>query len=67
MYYVYILLCNNYTYYVGSTDIFPKRFINHKNGKGGWYTKKYKPFKLVYSEPFNTKTEALNRENQLKR
>jgi len=30
------------------------------------YTKKYRPWKVVYTEELNTKTEAMKREKQLK-
>jgi len=37
---------------------------NHPNNKG--WTKRFQPWRLVYSESFPTKTQALAREKQLK-
>jgi putative endonuclease len=37
---------------------------NSENGKG--FTNKFKPWTLVYSEEFSTKSEAMRREKQLK-
>lgn len=66
MWFVYILLCKNNTLYTGTTNNLEKRFSEHKNGKGGHYTRSHKPIKLIYSEELPTQSEALKRESQIK-
>ncbi len=66
MWYIYILLCSDNSLYTGSTNDLDKRFINHTNGKGGKYTRSHKPLKIVHTEEFKTKSEALKREIEIK-
>jgi len=65
-YYCYLLLCNDTTLYCGYTNDLAKRIETHNKGKGAKYTKKRLPVKLVYSEVFDTKSEAMKREYQIK-
>lgn len=67
MYYVYIIqsLVKNWKY-IGSTDNMARRLMMHNSGTTK-STKPYRPLKLIYSESFNTKTEALKREIFLKK
>ena len=66
MWFVYILLCSDNSLYTGSTNNLQKRFLSHKNGKGGRYTRSHKPIKLIYSEELSSKSEALKREIEIK-
>jgi len=66
MWFVYILLCKDCSFYTGYTDNLKRRFLEHKGGKGGHYTSSHKPIKIVYTEKFKTKSEALRREKQIK-
>ncbi|OGE37553.1 hypothetical protein A3B45_00930 [Candidatus Daviesbacteria bacterium RIFCSPLOWO2_01_FULL_39_12] len=66
MWYVYVLECADGTFYTGSTNNLEKRFLEHKNGKGGHYTRSHQPLKIVYSEKLPNKSEALKRERQIK-
>ena len=43
-----------------------KRIIKHNNGQGAKYTKIRRPVQLVYQEMFDTKSEALKREYEIK-
>jgi putative endonuclease len=38
----------------------------HETGKGSKYVRSRLPFKLIYTEKFQTKSEALKREAQIK-
>lgn len=67
MYFVYILLCKDGTYYIGSSNNVDRRFKDHINGKGGRYTRSHEPQKLVYVEQLASKSKALKREAQLKK
>jgi len=66
-YYCYILLCSDKTLYCGYTNDLEKRVKTHNRGKGAKYTRQRTPVKLVYSEEFKTKSEALKREHQIKK
>jgi len=50
MWFVYILLCEDGSLYTGYSNNIDQRFLDHKNGKGGHYTKSHRPIKLIYSE-----------------
>lgn len=66
MWYVYILLCEDGSLYTGYSNNIDQRFLDHKNGKGGHYTRSHKPLKMIYQETFSTQSEALKRERQIK-
>ena len=63
--YVYILKCSNGCYYTGSTINLELRILQHQNGEGANYTKKYLPVELVYFEEFQYVAEAFKREKQI--
>lgn len=67
MFYVYLLLCSDNTLYCGYTNDLEKRINAHNSGRGAKYTKSRLPVRLVYSESFQTKSEALVRECAIKR
>jgi predicted GIY-YIG superfamily endonuclease len=67
MYFVYILLCSNGSLYIGHTRDVTARIRAHEEGRGAAHTFKYRPLRLVFSEPHPTKPEAVRRERQLKR
>lgn len=62
---VYILFCNQKTFYVGITKDLKERLNEHKKGYS-LYTKKFSDIKLVYKENYKTRKEAELREKQLK-
>ena len=62
---VYILLCNNDEYYVGSTTNLELRLEEHRSGVGSGFTKAHLPIDLVYTEEYDTIHEARLRERQL--
>lgn len=67
MNYTYILRCGDGTLYCGWTNDLEKRLSAHNAGLGAKYTKSRRPVKLVYSESFETKEEAMRREYRIKR
>lgn len=47
-YWVYILHCDNDSYYTGYTDNLEKRYRSHLNGTGGCkYTRSFKPIAIA--------------------
>ena len=67
MNYTYILQCADGTYYTGWTNNLEKRVEDHNQNRGAKYKRGRTPVKLVYSETFETKSEALKREAAIKR
>ena len=63
--YLYLLLCDQKTFYTGITDHVLKRLMQHKN-KESFFTKKFSDFKLVYCEEYKNKYEAAKRKAQIK-
>lgn len=66
-YYVYILLCNDKTFYIGTSNNVKKRVATHNAGKGAKYTKTRRPVKLMYTEELENKSQALKREIAIKK
>lgn len=64
-YFLYILFCDEKEFYVGITKSLETRIQQHKN-KQSKYTKRFNTIKFVYSEQFDNRTNAENREKQLK-
>ena len=54
------------SFYIGYTSAIEERIIQHNSGKTK-STKNKIPWKVVYTEVFQTKTEAIQRERFLKR
>lgn len=66
-YYVYVLLCEGGSYYTGYAKNVGSRVRQHVKGCGARYTRLHKPRKLVYTEEFATRKEAMRREKEIKR
>ena len=63
--FVYMLLCDQKTFYIGITDDVKERLKSHRR-KQSFFTKKFSEIKLVYCEKYENKYEAAKREKQLK-
>jgi len=66
MYFVYIIECEDGSFYTGSSPNPKKRFRRHREGNGGRYTRSHKPVRLIYTEQLESKSDALRREMQIK-
>jgi putative endonuclease len=66
-YFVYILRCKDKSLYTGITNDLKRRFEEHKNGKGGHYTRSRQVLCIVYSEECKDRSSALKREAEIKR
>ncbi|MBP9686587.1 MAG: GIY-YIG nuclease family protein [Candidatus Doudnabacteria bacterium] len=64
--YVYILLCSNDRYYVGSTPDLYRRITEHRSAKNA-ATKNLLPIELVFSQQFSSLLEARRAEAWIKR
>ena len=65
--YMYILQCNDKSYYTGSTTNLKERLSQHALGFGANYTKERLPVKLVYFEEFQNIEYAFIREKQVQK
>jgi len=66
MWYLYILQCNDNSFYTGITKDIPQRLIRHNSGKGARYTNSRRPVKLVYFEQYDNESDARKREWEIK-
>src|SRR3989304_3451341 len=65
-YYVYLLLCDDGSYYTGYTNNIASRLERHKKGCGARYTRMHRPKRIVHVEEFKTRGAATRRERQIK-
>ncbi len=66
-YYVYILKCNDGSYYTGVTDNLEKRLQQHYESTDlKSYVTRHKPFECVFYEEFDNPSNAIGREKQIK-
>ena len=63
--FVYLLLCDRKTFYVGITDDVARRFAAHQS-KRSFFTRKFSDLLLVHCERYPNKQIAARREKQLK-
>ena len=68
-YTVYVLRTSSNTLYIGQTNNLKERIKEHKNksSKSAKYIRDFSSFKLVYREKYSTRSEAMQREAQLKK
>ena len=69
MYYVYILRTSGGTLYTGQTNNLERRLLEHKSHtrKSSKYMRTFESFTLCYKEEFQTRSEAMKREAEIKR
>jgi predicted GIY-YIG superfamily endonuclease len=65
-FWAYMLHCNDRSFYVGHTDDLEHRLAQHESGQSGGYTATRLPVKLVWSNEFPSRCEALAAERQIK-
>jgi putative endonuclease len=66
IFYVYILKSESASKtYVGHTNNLERRLAEHNSGKSQ-FTRMFKPWKIIYTEEFGTREEAIKREKYFK-
>lgn len=66
-YFIYILLCENNSYYTGYTTDLNKRFNAHLAGTASKYTRSFKPVRIAQSwEIKGSKAKAMQVERAIK-
>ncbi len=65
-FYVYILYSESFDkFYIGQTNDLAARFSRHEKGYVK-STKRFRPWKMVHSEEYNSRTDSVRREGRLK-
>ena len=68
MYFVYILRGKDSSLYTGYTNNLCRRFYEHNyTDKGAKYTRLKRPLKLEYFELYESKSQAMKREYEIKK
>jgi putative endonuclease len=65
-YYVYIIACEDGSFYTGYTIDVERRVEQHRKGRGARYTRIHEPRNLIHVEEFNSRSEAMKREQEIK-
>ena len=67
MYYFYILQCKDKTFYCGYAKDLKSRETEHNSGKGSKYVTAKGGGKIIYSEKYETISQAMIREAEVKK
>lgn len=67
--YTYVVECSDTSLYTGVTTDISRRICEHNENdlKGAKYTRTRRPVKLVHVESYETKSDALKREWEIKK
>jgi putative endonuclease len=65
-YFIYLLECADKSIYTGITTDIARRLAEHKNNIGARYTRAHGAKKILYTEKFSTRGDALRREAEIK-
>ena len=65
-YFVYIVECQDRTYYTGYTPDIERRIKLHNSGKGAKYTRDRRPVKLVWCKEYKYFKKAFLEEKRIK-
>jgi putative endonuclease len=67
MFTVYVLHSEKYDkIYIGFSGDLDKRLLSHNELSKKGYTARYRPWKIIYTEEFDSKEKAMKREKELK-
>ena len=65
-FWVYMLQCADDSYYVGHTNDLEQRILQHQTGDLQGYTATRRPLRVVFTQEFPSREEALAAELQIK-
>lgn len=65
-YFLYLIWCEDKSIYTGITTDLERRFKEHKNKIGSYYTRAHKVKKIVFFEKHINRSRALKREVEIK-
>lgn len=64
--FVYMIECEDGSFYTGYTTDLVRRFKAHLSGRGAKYTRSHKPVRVVWYTEVPTKSDALRLEHDIK-
>lgn len=64
--FVYLVECDDGSYYAGITLDLHARLLQHQQGRGAAYTRAHPPLQMLAARPYPSKGEALSAEYALK-
>jgi len=64
---VYILRCQDGTFYTGHTNDLDRRLEQHNGSKGAWYTKFKSPVELAWNKKYSYFKSAFKTERRIKK
>jgi len=68
MWYLYVLLCNDNTFYTGVTTDLGRRLIEHNtSARGAKYTRTRRPVEMVYYKSYENQSKAQKAEYAFKK
>jgi type I restriction enzyme R subunit len=65
-FYVYAILCDDDSVYIGQTENLLKRWVEHRRGTGSEWTKKHPPVRIAHFELAATREQAVTMEKEWK-
>ena len=65
-FFVYLLLCEDGSYYTGYSKNVKSRFERHRRGRGARYTRMVRPKEVVYVQRFGSRAAAMRMERKIK-
>ncbi|EMA14749.1 GIY-YIG nuclease family protein [Haloarcula marismortui] len=63
---MYVLRCSDNTFYTGYTTDVERRVREHDAGDGAKYTRGRTPVELIHVESFDSQSDAMSREYEIK-
>jgi putative endonuclease len=67
MFCTYVLYSSDFEkIYIGQTSNLEHRLLNHNSLGNNHWTRNFQPWEVLFYEDFQTRSEAINREKQLK-
>jgi len=66
VHWVYVIECDDGSFYTGYTTNVERRVREHDRGDGAKYTRGRAPVELVHAEEFETRSAAMSREYEIK-
>src|SRR5258708_24546384 len=67
IWFVYMILCDDRSIYVGTSNNVDARYVKHLEGKGARYTRSHRPIKLLRTWECTNRSQALKLEYYFKR
>ncbi|WP_430388883.1 GIY-YIG nuclease family protein [Dyella sp. 20L07] len=64
---LYLIECQDGSYYAGITNDLDARYAAHVDGKGARYTRSHPPLRLIGARPYDNRSQASRAEWEIKR